>query len=124
MAKKVLLVEDNEDNRDLVSFILKSAHLDMELLTAENGEEGVEMSFKYIPDLILMDMQMPVMDGWDAVPILRADVRTKSIPIVALTAKAKPEDKQRTKEIGCIEHMSKPIVTDELIALVKRYLNL
>lgn len=122
MAKKVLLVEDNEDNRDLVSFILKSAHLDLELLMAENGEEGVELSFRHIPDLILMDMQMPIMDGWTAVPILKADSRTNSIPIVALTAKAKPEDKQKTMEMGCIEHMSKPIVTEELVALVRKYL--
>jgi two-component system, cell cycle response regulator DivK len=96
----------------------------LDFYTAENGAEGLEMSFKYIPDLILMDMEMPVMDGWAAVPILRADIRTKSIPIVALTALAKPEDKVKTKELGCTEHMSKPIVTDELIALVKGYLNL
>ena len=104
--------------------MLKSARLDLELLTAENGEEGLAVAFKNIPDLILMDMQMPVMNGWDAVPILRADTRTGSIPIVALTAQAKPEDKQKTKEIGCIEHMSKPIAPDELLALVKRYLKI
>ncbi len=124
MRKKVLLVEDNEDNRDLVSFVLKSARLDVELLPAENGEEGLDIAFKELPDLILMDMQMPVMDGWVAVPILRADARTESIPIVALTAQAKPEDKQRTKEIGCVEHMSKPILPDDLLALVKRYLKI
>ena len=124
MRKKVLLVEDNEDNRDLVSFVVRSARLDVDLLMAENGEEGLDSAFKYIPDLILMDMQMPVMDGWVAVPILKADTRTGSIPIVALTAQAKPEDRQRTKEIGCIEHMSKPMVPDELLALVKRYLQI
>jgi len=69
-----------------------------------------------------MDMQMPVMDGWTAVPILRADPRTQSLPIIALTAQVKPEDKQRIKEIGCTEHMPKPMVPDDLVALVKRYL--
>jgi len=118
------LVEDNEDNRDLVSFVLRSARLDIQLLMAENGEEGLTVAFGNIPDLILMDMQMPVMDGWEAVPILRSDTRTESIPIVALTAQAKPEDKEKTKEIGCIEHMSKPIMPDELLALVKRYLQI
>ena len=122
MPKKVLLVEDNEDNRDLVSFILKSARLDVQLLVAENGEEALELAFRCIPNLILMDMQMPVMDGWTAVPMLRADPRTEAIPIVALTAQVKPEDKQRIKEIGCAEHVSKPMVPDELVALVKRYL--
>jgi CheY-like chemotaxis protein len=124
MQKKVLLVEDNEDDRDLVSFVLKSSRLNVELLTAENGEEGLALAFKHIPDLILMDMQLPVMDGWDAVPILRSDTRTESIPIVALTAQAKPEDKRKTKEIGCIEYMSKPIMPDELLALVKIYLQI
>lgn len=123
MKKKILLVEDNEDNRDLVSFILRGARLDIELLTAENGEVGLDLAFRHIPDLILMDMQMPVMDGWEAVPKLRADSRTESIPIVALTAQAKPEDKQRTKEIGCVEHLSKPMAPEDLVSLVKRYLN-
>jgi two-component system cell cycle response regulator DivK len=123
MKKKVLLVEDNEDNRDLVSFIIKGTRLDVELLTAENGEEGLNLAFQHIPDLILMDMQMPVMDGWEAVPRLRSDPRTEAIPIVALTAQAKPEDKQRTKEIGCVEHLSKPMAPEELVSLVKRYLN-
>lgn len=124
MQKKVLLVEDNEDNRDLVSFVVKSARLNVKLLTAENGEEALGIAFAHVPDLILMDMEMPVLDGWSAVPMLRADTRTAAVPIVALTARAKPEDRQRTKEIGCIEHMSKPVVPDELIALVKRYLQI
>jgi CheY-like chemotaxis protein len=122
MKKKVLLVEDNEDNRDLVRFIIKGARLDVELFMAENGEEGLALAFQHIPDLILMDMQMPVMDGWEAVPRLRSDPRTEAIPIVALTAQAKPEDKQKTKEIGCVEHMCKPVAPEELVELVKRYL--
>ena len=124
MQKKVLLVEDDEDNRALVSFVLRSAHLDVTLLTAEDGKQGLEIAFAHLPDLILMDMEMPVMDGWVTVPTLRADTRTAAVPVVALTARARPEDRQRTKEIGCIEHMSKPVVPDELIALVKRYLQI
>jgi CheY-like chemotaxis protein len=123
MSKVVLLVEDDEDNRDLVSFVLARSRLDVELLTAENGKEAIDKAFDHPPDLILMDMQMPVMDGWQAVPLLKGDNRTKNIPIIAFTAQAKAEDKARTIEIGCAEHYSKPMDPEELLALIRRYLN-
>jgi len=123
MSKVVLLVEDDEDNRDLVSFVLARSRMDVKLETAENGKEAIDMAFNRPPDLILMDMQMPVMDGWQAVPLLKSDERTKNIPIIAFTAQAKPEDKIRTKEIGCAEHYSKPMDPEELLALIRRYLN-
>ena len=124
MSKKVLLVEDDEDNRDLVVFVVSRSRLDIELEIAENGQEAIEKAFAKPPHLILMDMQMPVMDGWHAVPILKADDRTKEIPIIAFTAQAKPEDRARTKEIGCVEHYSKPMDPEELLALMQRYLQL
>jgi CheY-like chemotaxis protein len=124
MSKVVLLVEDDEDNRDLVSFVLARSRMDIELETAENGQEAIDMAFNRPPDLILMDMQMPVMDGWQAVPILKADERTKGIPIIAFTAQAKTEDKARTKEIGCAEHYSKPMDPEELLTLIRKYLNI
>lgn len=124
MNKTVLLVEDDEDNRDLVIFVVSRSRLDIELEIAENGQEALDKAFAKPPRLILMDMQMPVMDGWHAVPILKADARTKDIPIVAFTAQAKPEDKARTKEIGCVEHYSKPTDPEELLALIQRYLNM
>ena len=95
MSKKILLAEDDEDNRDLVSFVLQRSRLGAELIIAENGQEAVDKAFEHQPSLILMDMQMPVMDGWTAIPILKGDKRTKSIPIIAFTAQAKPEDKMK-----------------------------
>ena len=122
MSKVVLLVEDDEDNRDLVAFVIARSRLDVELLVAENGQEALDQSFAKPPDLILMDMQMPVMDGWHAVPILKADDRTKNVPIIAFTAQAKPEDKQRAREMGCIDYYTKPMDPEELLALIKKYL--
>ena len=122
MSKVVLLAEDDEDNRDLVSFVVKRSGMDIRLDIAENGQEAVEKAFATTPSVILMDMQMPVMDGWHAVPILKADERTKNVPIIAFTAQAKPEDKARTKEMGCIEHYTKPMDPEELLALIQKYL--
>ena len=124
MSKTVLLVEDDEDNRDLVIFVVSRSRLDIELEIAENGQEALDKAFAKPHHLILMDMQMPVMDGWHAVPILKADDRTKQIPIIAFTAQAKPEDRARTKEIGCVEHYSKPMDPEELLGLIQRYLQL
>lgn len=122
MSKVVLLVEDDEDNRDLVAFVIARSRMDVELVLAENGQEALDKSFAKPPDLILMDMQMPVMDGWAAVPILKADERTKNIPIVAFTAQAKPEDKARARELGCIDYYTKPMDPEELLAFVQKYL--
>ena len=122
MSKVVLLVEDDEDNRDLVAFVIARSRMDVELVLAENGQEALDKFFAKPPDLILMDMQMPVMDGWNAVPILKADNRTKNIPIIAFTAQAKPEDKARAREMGCIDYYTKPMDPEELLALVQKYL--
>lgn len=122
MSKVILLVEDDEDNRDLVKFVLMRSKLEIELVVAENGQEAVDLAKKKKPNLILMDMQMPVMDGWTAVPLLKQDAGTKDIPVIAFTAQAKPEDLARTKEIGCVEHYTKPMDPEELLALVQKYL--
>jgi len=123
VSKVILLVEDDEDNRDLVSFVMQRSRLDVDLVIAENGQEAVDKALASPPHLILMDMQMPVMDGWHAVPILKADDRTKHIPIIAFTAQAKPEDKARSREMGCVEHYTKPMDPEELLALIQKYLN-
>lgn len=122
MSKVVLLVEDDEDNRDLVAFVIARSRMDVELVLAENGQEALDKSFAKAPDLILMDMQMPVMDGWQAVPILKADDRTKNVPIIAFTAQAKPEDKQRAREMGCVDYYTKPMDPEELLTLIQKYL--
>jgi CheY-like chemotaxis protein len=123
MAKVILLAEDDEDNRDLVSFVLQRSRLDLELVMAENGKEAIDLALQKSPSLILMDMQMPVMDGWTAVPILKANELTKEIPIIAFTAQAKPEDKVRTFQIGCVEHYTKPMDPEELLQLIQKYIN-
>lgn len=123
MSKVILLAEDDEDNRDLVSFVLMRSKMDVELVIAENGKEAVQLSKERNPSLILMDMQMPVMDGWTAVPLIKADAKTKDIPVIAFTAQTKPEDRARTQQIGCVEHYTKPMDPEELLALIQKYLN-
>jgi two-component system, cell cycle response regulator DivK len=122
MSKVVLLVEDDEDNRDLVSFVIARSRMDVRLVIAENGQEAIDKAFADPPHLILMDMQMPVMDGWHAVPLLKADDRTKNVPVIAFTAQAKPEDKQRAREMGCSDYYTKPMDPEELLTLIKKYL--
>lgn len=122
MAKRILLAEDDEDNRDLVAFVMKRSQMDIELLVAENGKEAVELAIREVPDLILMDMQMPVMDGYQATQMIKNDSKTTHIPVIAFTAQAKPEDKARTLQVGCVEHYSKPMDPEELLAIIRKYL--
>jgi CheY-like chemotaxis protein len=123
MGRLVLLAEDDEDNRDLVTFVVQRSKMDIDLLLAENGKEAVDLAVAKSPELILMDMQMPVMDGYEAVSKLKGNDTTKHIPVIAFTAQAKPEDRQRTKDIGCVEHYTKPMDPEELLALIQKYLD-
>jgi CheY-like chemotaxis protein len=104
---RVLIVEDNVDNYQLVRFLLERAGYD--ILSAANGREGVEMARRARPDLILMDLAMPEMDGWDATKVLKSDAATRSIPILALTARTLPADRKRAMDAGCDGYISKPI---------------
>ncbi len=124
MAKKILLAEDDEDNRDLIVFMVKRSGLDIELLQAENGQEAVELAERHVPELILMDMQMPVMDGFTAVKIIKATPAIQHIPIIAFTAQTRSEDKEMTKSIGCVEHYTKPMDPVELTKLIRKYVNI
>jgi two-component system cell cycle response regulator DivK len=123
MGKLILLVEDDEDNRELVDFVITRSRLDVELVMAENGEEAIQCMRKKKPDLILMDMQMPIMDGYTAVPIIKADPELSAIPIIAFTALARPEDIARTRSIGCIEHHTKPMEPEQLVKLIQKYIH-
>jgi CheY-like chemotaxis protein len=123
MPKKILLAEDDEDNRDLIVFMVKRSGLDIELLLAENGKEAVELTEQHLPELVLMDMQMPVMDGFAAVKLIKASPKVQHIPIIAFTAQARGEDKELTKTIGCIEHYTKPMDPVELTNLIRKYVN-
>jgi CheY-like chemotaxis protein len=122
MSKVVLLAEDDEDNRELVKFVVARSSLDLEIMIAVNGQEAVDSLKKKRPDLILMDMQMPVMDGYTAVSIIKQDPLFRSIPIVAFTAQARPEDIARTRSLGCVEHYTKPMDPEELLNTIERYI--
>jgi two-component system cell cycle response regulator DivK len=117
------LVEDDEDNRDLVEFVVARSRLGIELQIAENGEDALKRVREKKPDLILMDMQMPVMDGYTAASIIKADPHLRSIPIVAFTALARSEDVERSRSIGCAEHYAKPMDPEELVKIINKYLN-
>src|SRR5690606_13642169 len=96
---KILLVEDNELNRDMLSRRLQRRGHDV--VMAVDGQAGVDAAVEQLPDLVLMDRGLPVMDGWEATRRMKADVRTASIPIIALTAHAMAEDRERALEAGC-----------------------
>ena len=124
MPKCLLIAEDDEDNRDLLIFLVERSGLDIRLVIAEDGREAVHLSKLELPDLILMDMQMPVMDGFEAVKLIKADSLTRHIPIIAFTAQARPEDKEMTRSIGCQEHYTKPMDPDELLKIIRKYIAL
>ncbi|BAU42393.1 response regulator [Leptolyngbya sp. O-77] len=104
---KILLVEDNEMNRDMLSRRL--LRRGAEVLIAVDGAQGVEMAQAEQPDLILMDMSLPVMDGWEATRTLKAAADTKEIPIIALTAHAMAGDQEKCREAGCDDYDTKPV---------------
>jgi two-component system, cell cycle response regulator DivK len=111
---RILLVEDNEMNRDMLSRRL--ARKEYEVLVAVDGKEGVVMAGSVAPDLILMDMSLPVMDGWEATRQLKASPETKAIPIIALTAHAMSGDREKAIEAGCDDYDTKPIELPRLLA--------
>ncbi len=117
--KKILIIEDTPLNLDLLIQLLED---DYALDTAPNGSEGVRKAAEINPDIILMDMAMPVMNGWDATRILKADSRLAGIPIVALTSHAMQGDEEKTRAAGCDEYLSKPIDEDQLFAVIEHLL--
>jgi two-component system, cell cycle response regulator DivK len=119
-VKRILVVEDNKDNMTLIVDVLSS--FDYEVLQAVDGEMGLEMARAQTPDLILMDLSLPRMDGWTATGHLKADSRLRSIPVIALTAHAMVGDKERAIEAGCDDYLSKPIDLPELAKKLMKYL--
>jgi CheY-like chemotaxis protein len=116
----ILIVEDNMDNYELVRFILERAGY--EVFLAMNGRDGVAAARLQQPDLILMDLTMPEMDGWRAAEKLKADESTKSIPLYALTAHALPSERKRALEAGCDGYVSKPIHMSGLLEVIENAL--
>jgi two-component system cell cycle response regulator DivK len=104
---KILLIEDNEMNRDMLSRRLKRrGYL---IVTAESGEQGLSLARAEAPDLILMDITLPEMDGWEASRLLKADESTRHIPIIALTARVLKSDQTKAFEVGCDDYDTKPV---------------
>ena len=109
----ILIVEDNEMNRDMLSRrLIKKG---FEIIIAVDGEEGVKKTLNEKPDLILMDMSLPVMDGWEATKKLKSNSDTSKIPIIALTAHAMAQDKEKALAAGCDEYDTKPIDLNRLL---------
>ncbi len=105
--KKILVVEDNEDNREI--FVFRLQQLGFKVLVAANGKEAIETASRTKPDLIFMDLRMPVMDGWEATKALRQTEWGKDLPVVAVTAHALEEDKRKALNAGCNDFISKPV---------------
>lgn len=119
--KKILLVEDNEMNRDMLSRRLQRKQY--EVAIAINGEEGVAMARTTSPDIILMDMSLPLMDGWEATRTIKATQETQSIPIIALTAHAMSGDREKAVAAGCDDYDTKPIELPRLLGKIDALLN-
>ena len=114
---KVLLVEDNEMNRDMLSRRLERKGY--EVVFAEDGSIAVEMAASEQPDLILMDMSLPILDGWEATRRIKADVSTSGIPIIALTAHAMAGDREKAMEVGCEDYDTKPVDFPRLLGKIE-----
>ena len=117
---KILLVEDNEMNRDMLSRRLQRRGYDVDL--AVDGEQGVAMAQAAAPDLILMDMSLPVIDGWEATRRLKEDPATQHIPIIALTAHAMSGDREKALAAGCDDYDVKPIELERLLGKIEALL--
>ena len=113
---KILIVEDNEMNRDMLSRRLKRRGY--EVLVAVDGEMGIDLARTHAPDLILMDMSLPLIDGWEATRRLKADETLKHIPVIALTAHAMASDREKAIEAGCDDYDTKPIDLTRLLAKI------
>ena len=114
---KILLVEDNEMNRDMLSRRL--SRKGYEVVMAVDGQQGLETAQSEKPDLILMDMSLPVLDGWEATRRLKADPETRGIPVIALTAHAMAGDREKTLEAGCDDYDTKPIDLPRLLEKIQ-----
>lgn len=117
MGQTILIVEDHEKNRRLLRDVL--SYYGYTIIEAENGKEGIEMARQYMPDLILMDIQMPVMDGFTATTILKSAPETKEIKIVAVTSFAMTGDKEKILDTGADGYISKPLDIKALPTLIK-----
>jgi two-component system, cell cycle response regulator DivK len=120
MSKRILVVEDTEDNRRILRDLLTRAGY--ELIEAVDGESGVAMATTHRPDLILMDIQLPVFDGYEATRRIRANPDTRSIPIIAVTSYALSGDESKVRAAGCDGYVAKPFSPRKILAMVQELL--
>jgi two-component system cell cycle response regulator DivK len=120
MSRCILVVEDQEDNRQIVRDLLTTT--DYEVIEAENGEEALAAIAKQQPDLILMDIQLPVMDGYEATRRIKADPALRAIPIIAVTSYALSGDEEKARAAGCDDFVPKPFSPRQLLAKIQKYL--
>lgn len=120
MTKRILVVEDQADNRQIIRDMLSA--LDYELTEAENGAEALAAVAKQKPDLILMDIQLPIMDGYEATRRIKADPALNSIPIIAVTSYALSSDEEKARAAGCDDFVPKPYSPRQLLAKIRQYL--
>ena len=118
--KTVLLVEDNEDNLIVYRTILD--HVGYRVIEARDGEEGVARAKADKPDLILMDVSLPKMDGWEATRRIKADDDTRQIPIIAVTAHALDDDREKATQVGCDGYLAKPVAPRRVVEEVERFI--
>ncbi len=121
MTKRILVVEDQEDNRQILRDLLTNAGYEM--LVAEDGVQALEQAEKHRPDLILMDIQLPVLDGYEATRRLKANPELKAIPIIVVTSYALSGDEEKARAAGCDAYVAKPFSPRALLAKMREYLH-
>jgi two-component system cell cycle response regulator DivK len=120
MSRRILVVEDQEDNRQILRDLLSS--VGYELIEAEDGEQGLAAAAAHRPDLILMDIQMPVLDGYETTRRIKADPALRDIPVIAVTSYALSGDEGKARDAGCDDYVTKPYSPRALLAKVREYL--
>ncbi len=121
MSKRILVIEDQEDNRQILRDLLTSA--DFEVIEAEDGEAGLAAAAAHRPDLILMDIQLPIVDGYEATRRIKANPSLRAIPIIVITSYALSGDDDKARAAGCDAYFSKPFSPRQLLAKVREYLS-
>jgi two-component system cell cycle response regulator DivK len=122
MSKLILIIEDDQTNIDVLLSILELMLNHTNVVVARDGREGINMAYKHAPDLILMDMSLPKLDGWEATRTLKSNPRFEKVPILALTAHAMIGDREKVLNAGCDDYFTKPIEVDKFVRFLQPYL--